>query len=105
MKLAPIPEAPTRAQVEQALRRIFSIIGEFPYVSQADRANTLGLLLTPLLRYAFSGHVPLALVDAPKQGTGKGLENLKSTHKLDRWLCKLAQERLCTCLRIGLSEL
>jgi hypothetical protein len=73
LKLAPIPDAPTRAEVEQALRRIFSVIGEFPYVSQADRANTLGLLLTPLLRYAFTGHVPLALVDAPKQGTGKGL--------------------------------
>jgi hypothetical protein len=73
LKLAPIPEFPTRAEVEQALRRIFAVIGEFPYVSQADRANALGLLLTPLLRYAFSGHVPLALIDAPKQGTGKGL--------------------------------
>jgi hypothetical protein len=73
LKLAPIPEFPTRGEVEQALRRIFSVIGEFPYVSQADRANTLGLLLMPLLRYAFTGHVPLALIDAPKQGTGKGL--------------------------------
>jgi hypothetical protein len=73
LKLAPIPETPTRVEVEQALRRIFAVIGEFPYVSQADRANALGLLLTPLLRYAFTGHVPLALIDAPKQGTGKGL--------------------------------
>jgi hypothetical protein len=72
LKLAPIPQAPTRAQVEQALRRIFAVIGEFPYVSQADRANALGLLLTPLLRYAFTDHVPLALIDAPSKARVRG---------------------------------
>src|SRR5262249_48623515 len=39
----------------------------------ADQANALALLMTPLLRPAIRQHIPLALLDAPKQGTGKGL--------------------------------
>src|SRR5437660_10532401 len=35
LKLAPIPETPIKAEVEQALRRLFEVIGEFPYVRQA----------------------------------------------------------------------
>src|SRR5437660_1674066 len=32
-----------------------------------------GLMMTPIIRPAIKRHVPLALIDAPKQGTGKGL--------------------------------
>lgn len=73
MERCHVPLKPTRQEQEQALALIWSAIGEFPYVSEADKANALGLLLTPLLRPAIKRHVPLALLDAPKQGTGKGL--------------------------------
>ncbi|GHO50948.1 bifunctional DNA primase/polymerase [Ktedonospora formicarum] len=64
---------PTTEEREAALALLWDTIGEFPYVSEADKANALGMLLTPILRPAIARHVPLALIDAPKQGTGKGL--------------------------------
>ncbi len=68
-----VPFKPTLQQREEALALLLSAVGEFPYVSDADKANALGLLLTPILRPAIKRHVALALIDAPKQGTGKGL--------------------------------
>src|SRR5262245_56979558 len=48
-------------------------MGEFPYVDAASKANALALFLTPILRTAIAGPVPLALIDAPQAGTGKSL--------------------------------
>jgi hypothetical protein len=64
---------PSRKEREAALALLLEAIGEFPYVDEADLANGLALLLTPFLRPAIKRHVPLALLDAPKPGTGKGL--------------------------------
>lgn len=64
---------PTPQEREAALALIWDTIGQFPYVSEADKANALGLLLTTILRPAIARHVPLALLDAPSQGTGKSL--------------------------------
>jgi hypothetical protein len=72
MQACKVPEQPARQEVEQALKLLWSILGEFPYVDASDKANALALLLTPLLRPVLR-HVPLALIDAPKQGTGKSL--------------------------------
>src|SRR5207244_9252362 len=47
--------------------------GEFTYVDEASRANAVGLLLTPVVRLAIQGLVPMACIDAPQAGTGKGL--------------------------------
>jgi hypothetical protein len=44
-------------------------------VDDASWANTMALLLTPVVRPVIRGHVPLALIDAPRAGTGKGLLN------------------------------
>lgn len=73
MEACHVSQKPSQQECKQALALLWSAIGEFPYVSEADKANALGLLLTPLLRPAIKRHVPLALIDAPKQGTGKGL--------------------------------
>jgi hypothetical protein len=64
---------PSLQEVAAALALINEVIGDFPYVDCASRTNTLALLLTPILRPAISGPVPLALIDAPQQGTGKSL--------------------------------
>jgi hypothetical protein len=73
LTICSVPLNPTPAEREAALALIWETIGEFPYVNDADRANALGLLFTPILRAAIKRHVPLALLDAPKPGSGKGL--------------------------------
>ena len=68
-----IPEAPTAADISAARALLDELICDFPFISEADRANYLGLLLTPLIRPAVAGCVPLAVIDAPQAGTGKSL--------------------------------
>ena len=69
----PLAPEPTPDAIQRALALLDEAIGEFPYVDDASKANTLALLLTPILRNAIAGPVPLALVDAPQAGTGKSL--------------------------------
>jgi hypothetical protein len=68
-----VPEMPPASDVTAALALIDEAVGEFPYSDDASRANTLALLLTPIVRPAIRGHVPLSLIDAPQAGTGKSL--------------------------------
>jgi hypothetical protein len=73
LKVQKVPACPTRKEVEQAVALINEALGEFPYVSDADKANAYAAEMTPILRPAIKRHIPLALLDAPKPGTGKGL--------------------------------
>src|SRR5215211_4297527 len=68
-----VPETPTRADVQDALALIDEWIGQFPYQDQTSLANTLALALTPVLREAITGPVPLAALDKPSPGTGATL--------------------------------
>jgi hypothetical protein len=68
-----IPENPTAAQIKDALELLQEVIEDFPFADDASRANMLALLLTPIVRPAINGNVPLALIDAPQAGTGKSL--------------------------------
>ncbi len=68
-----VPERPTEADIKAALGLLDEAVGEFPYDTDADKANLLALLLTPVARPAIPGHVPMALIDAPQKGTGKSL--------------------------------
>jgi len=67
-----IPANPTRQEAEQARDFAWQYIAEFPYESVADAANAFGLLLSVVIRTLVS-LVPMAVVDATKQGSGKGL--------------------------------
>src|ERR687897_2861968 len=71
--VAPIPEAPTTSDTKSAIRLLDEAVGEFPYEDEASAANTLALMLTPLVRQAIAGPVPLALIDKPQAGTGGSL--------------------------------
>ena len=73
-----VPEEPTDSEIRAALDLISEMIGDFPYADQASLANTVALGLTPLLREAIDGPVPLAAIDKPSPGTGASLlvENL-----------------------------
>jgi len=73
LTLAPIPSYPTTDEVQACVDILLDVIGEFPFVDEASRANALAILFTLLMRPVLTGHVPLAIVDAPVQGTGKSL--------------------------------
>ena len=70
---ATVAPKPGKAAVDAALGAIWDVFGEFPYAEGASKANTLALLLTPMIRPTMRGSVPLALIDAPAAGTGKSL--------------------------------
>jgi bifunctional DNA primase/polymerase-like protein len=68
-----IPDTPTGAEVQAAFTLLGEVLNDFPYHSPADHANAYAALLTPIVRPAVAGHIPLAAVDSPKQGNGKSL--------------------------------
>jgi hypothetical protein len=73
---APIPKvpvAPTPAQVKAARELILELFADFPFAEQSSRAGAVALALTPIVRPAIAGPVPLAIADATQAGTGKGL--------------------------------
>ena len=72
-KLPQIPDAPTPAHIKAALDLIEDVIADFPWVSPSDRVNAIGMMITPLVRSAVVGCVPLAVINAPQPGCGKGL--------------------------------
>jgi hypothetical protein len=73
LEVPPIPVQPSAEEVRAAVDQIEDVIGDFPFTDLASRANAFAMLITPLLRPAIRGCVPVALIDAPQPGTGKGL--------------------------------
>ncbi len=73
LQLTPIPEYPCHEEVQACIDILLNPIKEFPFADQASRANALAILFTILMRPVITGHVPLAIVCAPMQGTGKTL--------------------------------
>ena len=71
--LPSIPNEPLLRDVENARKLLHEPIKEFPFVSPADVANYLGLIITLPLRHAIEGPVPMALITAPTPGSGKTL--------------------------------
>jgi hypothetical protein len=72
LQLPAIPAHPTREDVRGALALLDEVLGDFPYDSDASRAHGLALLLSPVVRPAINGLVPMALITAPAPGSGKG---------------------------------
>ncbi len=74
LRLPPISETPTATERDAALDLLVTeALGDFPFLDDASRAGALALMLTPIVRPLIRGQVPLALLDATKAGTGKGL--------------------------------
>lgn len=71
------PDVPTRpgsADVRHARALLFEQwLGDFPFVSAADRAHAGALLLLPFVRRLVAGPTPLHVVEAAERGTGKSL--------------------------------
>jgi hypothetical protein len=73
LKLAPIPEYPDGNEVQACVDILLDVISDFPFADEPSRANALAILFSLLMRPVITGHIPLAIVDAPMQGTGKTL--------------------------------
>ena len=72
--LPPVPEDPTPQQIAAARSLLLDdLLGEFPFVGEAERAHALALLLLPFVRPMISGPTPLHMVEKPAPGTGATL--------------------------------
>src|SRR5262252_1097064 len=65
-----IPEAPDRADAEDALRLLKALLDEFPFVDGASRSVALSALMTPVVRGALK-RAPLHVFCGPAAGTVK----------------------------------
>ena len=68
-----VSDDPTPDEMTKARGLIFRPLADFPFVSQADRANAIGFALTAFARDMIDGATPLGGIEANEAGTGKGL--------------------------------
>ncbi|MBI3463303.1 MAG: hypothetical protein HY000_09625 [Planctomycetes bacterium] len=72
--LPAVPETPLQADIDEARAMLrVDLLGEFPFVSDAERAHAMALTLLPYVREMIDGPTPLHLFEAPMPGTGKTL--------------------------------
>lgn len=68
-----VPQSPDSATVQRAVHLLMDeLLTDFPFHTQADRANALATLLTPFVRDLIPTS-PLAVIDAKEAGSGKNL--------------------------------
>ena len=68
-----IPDRPSDNDIAVSASLLNEIICDFPFDGAASKANTLALILTPVLRPMIPGPVPMAIIDKPQPGTGASL--------------------------------
>lgn len=72
--LPAISENPTSDDVDRARDLLVGdLLGDFPFVGDAERAHALALVLTGFLRDLITGCTPLFLIEKPSPGTGASL--------------------------------
>jgi len=72
--LADIPERPSAEQIAAARALICEdFLGDFPFVSAAEMAHCVALLLLGFVRAMIDGSTPLHLIEKPTPGTGATL--------------------------------
>jgi hypothetical protein len=70
--LPPVPDRPTGAQVAKARSFLLDrFLRDFLWAGEADRANYIALLMTPILRHYTRSLTPFALIDATMPASGK----------------------------------
>ncbi len=69
-----VPPNPSREQVNCAKALLVDeLLVDFPFVRDSDRAHAIAAILRPFLRRMIAGLAPIHLIEAPTQGSGKGL--------------------------------
>ncbi len=70
--LDPVPDSPKTEQVEAAREFLLdSFLRDFPWVDDADKANYLGVLTTPILRRYVRALIPFVVFTATMPSSGK----------------------------------
>jgi hypothetical protein len=73
--LGAFPATPTEDDARAASRFLIDeIIGQFPFASPADMANSIAAMLTAVMRPGFDGLMPFFYFGARQSGSGKTLE-------------------------------
>lgn len=82
VNVRPVPDAPSPADMTEAVELLLDMVAGFPFASDADLANYLGLLLTPLLRQLTPPAYKMFAIGAHQPGSGKSLlaETVGITH-------------------------
>jgi putative DNA primase/helicase len=71
LKIPKVPREPSSVEKARALKLIAEeALGDFPFASEADKANAIGMYLTPFVRPMIPGCTPLHLVDKHTPGSG-----------------------------------
>lgn len=72
--IEPLPDRLAPALVAQARALLLDyVLVDFPFVTDADRANYIALLVTPILRPHVGGLTPFGAISATERGSGKTL--------------------------------
>lgn len=72
--MEPVPERPGPDDVDRARQFLLhDLLGNFPWVDRASRANYIALLVSQILRPYLRCLTPLGLISATTQGSGKTL--------------------------------
>lgn len=96
--LAPIPDIPTSADIGRARTLLLEeMLGDFPFVTSADKAHAVCAMLLPFIRIALGqACTPLHVIESPSPGSGKGL--------LANVISLIATASPCVAMTLGQSE-
>ena len=72
-----IPEVPANPTSDDIVRArallLDELLVDFPFVRDSDRAHAVAAILLPFMERMIEGLAPIHLIEAPTQGSGKGL--------------------------------
>jgi len=73
LSIPKIQDNPSKDDLKKAAELIIEAVCDFPFDSMESAANTIGTLITPVVRPCIEGPVPATVIDKPTQGTGASL--------------------------------
>jgi hypothetical protein len=73
LRVPVVPPEPDAEDLRAATKLVLTMVQDFPFVSDHDRANYLGCLLIPLIRLLVPPPYKMLIIGAPQRGSGKSL--------------------------------
>jgi hypothetical protein len=73
LKVPPVPTNPTKQDVQNSRDAVWELVKQFPFKTDDDLANFMGMMITPLLRTIVPPPYQMFAITAPMPGTGKTL--------------------------------
>ena len=74
LEIGTVPSSPTGEEIARARSLLIDdLLVDFPFVRDSDRAHAVAAILLPFMRRMIEGCAPIHLIEAPTQGSGKGL--------------------------------